>query len=119
MRRYRAKQRQLTEVLVNEANMETEFGGGEARNTVVLEVVTVDPIAEEIEEELAEEFQENVGEERQMDENDRLAEELASGKVLEDTEDEMSVGNKDDSPMFGRKRPQPQDRQRLSKRTRS
>ena len=115
MRRYCSKQRQIAAALEeNVVEVEESFGGGEVRNTVVSEVVREDPVAEEFEEE----FVEDVEVEREMDENDRLAEELARGQnQLEDTEDEVSV----ESPMFGRtsKRPQPQDRQRLSKGTRS
>ena len=120
MRRYRSKQRQIAAALEeNVVEVEEAFGGGEVSANVVSAVVAaVDPIAEEVEEELAEEFGENVEKEREMDDNDRLAEELAAGGQdrLEDTEDELSV----ESPMFGQssKRPQPQDRQRLSKRTR-
>ena len=135
MRRYRAKQKQLLGMLENEAENETEFGGGEVRNTVVSGVVAVAAVEVDAEDELEDDLEEEEG--MDFTESDKLAKEL--GCQLETTNEEnisddgdslatpvhslVDSDKEDDSPMFGRsskstKRKKPQDKQRSSKRTR-
>ena len=134
MRRYRAKEKQLVQMLENEAENETEFGGGEVRNTVVSGVVAVAAVEADAEDELEDELEEEEG--MDFTESDKLAKELGQLETT-DEEDSSDDGDslatpvhllvdsdkEDDSPMFdcssnSSKRKKPQDKQRSSKRTR-
>ena len=129
MRRYCTKQKQLVQMLENEAEMDMDFGGGEVWNTVVSSVVAVTAAVEE-------DVEENLEEEVGVDftESDKLANELGQLETTdeEDSSDDgdslmtplhLSVDSdkEDNSPMFGcssksSKRKKPQDKQRSSKR---
>ena len=138
MRRYRAKQKQLLAVLENEAENETEFGGGEVRNTIVSCVVAVVAVEADADDDLEDELEDDLEETEGMDftESDKLAKELGQLETTneEDSSDDgdslatpvhslVDTDKEDDSPMFGRsskytKRKKPLEKQRSSKRTR-
>ena len=94
MRRYRAKLKQLLGMLENEAENETEFGGGEVRNTVVSGVVAVAAVEADAEDELEDELEDEVEDEEGMDftESDKLAKELGQ---LDTTDEEDSSDDGD------------------------